>query len=230
MSFARQADRSIAHIQDHIGIALGDLRELQEETQRVIEQGPALNAAKLEELRAEVRGMIQEELKAHLRLSVNPETQLAAMLERTFKWKPENLDEQAKLELVNYEDAATCLELAAGSELLPMLARLYQSFARLYVSSDKIRARFYLTRALKAAPPASALSSELHYDLACWFAANRLFDQALEELRAAFQHQSRALDDRLALDIDEGGKLDELASTPPYDKALNDLLLNVSVP
>src|SRR5277367_3134962 len=37
-SFARQADQTIGHIQDQIGLAMGDLRELQEETERQLTQ------------------------------------------------------------------------------------------------------------------------------------------------------------------------------------------------
>ena len=33
-SFARQADQTINHIQDQIGLAMGDLRELQEDTEQ----------------------------------------------------------------------------------------------------------------------------------------------------------------------------------------------------
>src|SRR5277367_4109196 len=38
ISFARQADQTIGHIQDQIGLAMGDLRELQEETERQLTQ------------------------------------------------------------------------------------------------------------------------------------------------------------------------------------------------
>jgi len=37
-SFARQADQTISHIQDQIGLAMGDLRELQEETEQQLHQ------------------------------------------------------------------------------------------------------------------------------------------------------------------------------------------------
>ena len=37
-SFARQADQTIRHIQDQIGLAMGDLRELQEETEQRLHQ------------------------------------------------------------------------------------------------------------------------------------------------------------------------------------------------
>ena len=45
----------------------------------------------------------------------------------------------------------------------------------------------------------------------------------------AFPHQFKTLEERLASDIEEGGKLYELASTAPFDKAVNDLLLNMSI-
>jgi len=38
MHFGRQADRSIASIRDHIGLAMGDLRELKEETRRILRE------------------------------------------------------------------------------------------------------------------------------------------------------------------------------------------------
>ncbi len=246
MGFARQADRAIAHIQDQIGIALGDLRELQEETQQKLEAGPPLHTARPEEARAEsratvqeiVREVIREELSAHpsspepsaARPPAHPGARLTALLAKASAWNPENLDNQARLELLQLEDEAARLDISAAPELQPALADLYRAFARLFATPDKIRARFYLTRALNLIPPDSALAAELHYDLACWLAADRDFPQAMRELTLAFQQQSRALDDRLATDIDEGGKLGELASTPPFDKALNDLLLNVSVP
>src|ERR1700691_2577701 len=37
-SFARQADQTIGHIQDQIGLAMGDLRELQEETEQKLSE------------------------------------------------------------------------------------------------------------------------------------------------------------------------------------------------
>jgi hypothetical protein len=51
----------------------------------------------------------------------------------------------------------------------------------------------------------------------------------MRELAAAFEHQFQALEERLAGDIEEGGPLYELASIAPYDKSVNDLLLNMSI-
>ena len=57
----------------------------------------------------------------------------------------------------------------------------------------------------------------------CWLPGS------IDELTASFEHQFKALEERLANDIEEGGRLYDLASTPPFDKAINDLLLNMSI-
>ena len=85
---------------------------------------------------------------------------------------------------------------------------------------------------LKPAPAKQADSGTteiavLHYELACAHSAARNFESAVRELRQAFERHSRELDGMLARDIEEGGRLYELASTPPWDRAVNDILLNV---
>lgn len=152
-SFARQADRTVAHMQDEIGAAMDDLRDLQEQTRRGMDAG-----------------------------------------------------------------------------LGRQMAGLYRNFAAMHAADDGARARFYLDRALVLASPDPELTAEIRYDLACWFAAARDYEQAMRELTAAFQHHSRGLDARLSTDLEEGGKLYDLAATPPFDRQLNDLLLNVSIP
>jgi hypothetical protein len=117
----------------------------------------------------------------------------------------------------------------APSAESPSLAALHLAFARIYAASDGARSRFYLERALRFAIPQSALASEIHYLLACRFASSRDFPRAIRELASAFEHQPKILDDRLAIDIEEGGVLYELASTAPFDKTVNDLLLNMSI-
>ena len=212
-SFARQADHTIRHIQDQIGLAMGDLRELQEETEQrlngVLPAGgePAPNKA-------------------------NPpsfEKQVAEMTVRLAAWQTEHLSEESRLGLVQDESAAAHLDAIAGSELGEALPTLYLGFSRVYTRSDSARSRFYLDRALRLAPPKSPAAAEIHYQLACRFAEFHDFGHAIGELAAAFEHQFRALEERLASDIEEGGKLYELASTPPFDKAINDLLLNMSI-
>jgi tetratricopeptide (TPR) repeat protein len=228
-SFARQADRTIAHIRDEVGLAMGDLRELQEQTERKLQEAPASAVDYLATLRDQARAMIREEVGAAFRSSESWEAQVAGMAARIAAWRDPSLSEQAKLELVHYETAAAYLEMAGGPALGQSLAGLYRSFARLYNPGDPTRAKFYLDRALRLAPPESPLASEIHYDLACWLAGAQDFERAMRELASAFQHQSKDLDDRLAADIEEGGRLYQLASTPPFDKALNDLLLNMSI-
>ncbi len=218
-SFARQADQTVGHIQDQIGLAMGDLRELQEKTEQRLQQmtaAPVAEAPLPDPQRAEW------------------ETQIAEMTARLHGWLEGNgpdrpLSEHARLELLQDENATAYLEVVAGSRAASALAGLYLGFGRIYASSDAARARFYLERALRRATPESALASEIRYELACRFAASRDFVRAMRELAAAFQHQFKTLDARLASDIEEGGQLYELASTPPFDKAVNDLLLNMSI-
>ena len=157
------------------------------------------------------------------------ETQLAEMAARIAGYQGRNLSEHVRLELMHDESTAAYLEVAAGSRASSSLAGLYLGFGRIYASSDSARSRFYLERALRLATPESPLASEIHYQLACRFAASHDFPDAMRELAAAFEHQFKTLDERLASDIEEGGKLYELASTAPFDKAVNDLLLNMSI-
>lgn len=229
MSFARQADRSIASIRDQLGAAMGDLRELQEEARKLLYKESSPPAATPEQIKAEVRAIVREEAASSQRASGGMEEQVNAISRAIASWNSLNLDSQARLELVHYESAAAALEMTAGPQLAPSLAALYHRFAEIYAATDTARQRFYLNRALALSPPDSQRSSEIHYELACWFAFNRDFSHAIGELALAFQHQSKALDDRLAYDIEEGGRLYVLASTPPFEKALNDLLLNMSI-
>jgi hypothetical protein len=210
--FSRQAVQTIGQIKDQIGLAMGDLRELQEQTEQ-----------KLKEMLAPLPPAAS-----------NPTTystyarQLAEMSARLDAWRDQLLSDQSRLQLLADESAAAHLDAVAGSKLgaLPVL---YLGYARVYTASDPARSRFYLDRALRLAPPRSPLASELHYSLACRFAASHDFASAINELTAAFEHQFRVLEERLANDIEEGGQLYELASTPPFDKAVNDLLLNMSI-
>ena len=228
-SFVRQADRTVAHIRDEVGLALGNLRELQEQTEQKLAAAPANAAGSLEGLREEARAMIREEIQSAFRSSESWEAQVAGMAARIAACQSQNLSDQARLELVQYETASAYLEMAGGPALGEPLAGLYRGFARLYAAGDPTRAKFYLDRALRLAPPESPLACEVRYDLACWLAGVRDYERAISELSQAFQRQSKALDHRLAIDLEEGGKLYELASTPPFDKALNDLLLNMSI-
>ena len=155
------------------------------------------------------------------------EEHVAAISARIAGLRPDRLDEQARLELLHCESAVAYLEMTGGAEIAASIARLYRTLASLYDSRDK--ARFYLNRALLLAPSDSELACGIHYDLACWHAANNDFTHCTGELALAFQRPSKALDDRIAQDIEEGGELYKLANTPPFDKVLNDLLLNITL-
>jgi len=221
-AFGRQADQTIRHIQDQVGLAMGDLRELQEETEE-----------RLRRMTASAPAPVHEE--------PNPasttrgwDAQIAEISARLAGFQERHLTEHARLELMEDERTAACLEVMAESRDASSLAGLYLGFARIYgnsdqVFSDSLRSHFYLERALRLATPESALASEVHYQLACRFAASHDFPRAMRELAVAFEHQSKSLDEQLASDIEEGGRLYELATTPPFDRAVNDLLLNMSI-
>ena len=229
VTFARQADRSIASIRDQLGAAMGDLRELQEEARDLLHQGLEAPSATPEKLRQEVREILREEAPRSHSAPGSTQAQVDTMTAAIAGWSGVSLDSQSKLALLHYESAAAGLELTGGPQLGPSLAVLYRRFAEIYTGIDKARQLFYLNRALVLLPPDSQPASEIHYELACWFADSGDFAHSIGELALAFQHQSKALDDRLAKDIDEGGRLYQLACTPPFDKALNDLLLNMSI-
>jgi hypothetical protein len=207
-SFARQADQTVSHMQDQIGLAMGDLRELQEQTEQRLSQMTAPDPAAL---------------------PAGWETQIAEITARLATWQDRPLSEHVRLELMQDESTTAYLEIVAGSRASSPLAGLYLGFGRVYASSDPARSRFYLERALRLAAPESALASEIHYQLACRYAAAHAFPHAMRELAAAFEHQFKALEERLAGDIEEGGQLYDLASTAPFDKGVNDLLLNMSI-
>jgi hypothetical protein len=206
--FVRQADETVSHMQDQMGLAMGDLRELQEVTEQRLSQMTATAPAPT---------------------APGWETQMAEIAARLAVWEDRPLSEHARLEVMQDESTTAYLEIAAGSRASSSLGGLYLGFGRIYASSDPARSRFYLERALRLAAPESAVASEIHYQLACRYAASHAFPHAMRELAAAFQHQFRSLEERLASDIEEGGKLYDLASTPPFDKGVNDLLLNMSI-
>jgi hypothetical protein len=203
VSFGRQADRTIAAFRDQLGFAMGDLRALKEEIERKLSDEPKRVAG----------GSIEEHV--------------AAVSARIAGIRSDRLDDQARLELLHYESAVAYLELSGGAEIAASIAPLYRTLASFYDSRDK--ARFYLNRAVSLSPADSELACGIHYDLACWYAANNDLAHSTGELALAFQRPSKALDDRIARDIEEGGELYKLANTPPFDKALNDLLLNITL-
>jgi hypothetical protein len=213
ISFARQADQTIGNIQDQIGLAMGDLRELQEDTEQRLRQMTATPVA-----------------SAPLAAAATAwETQLAEIVARIGAMTDRPSGEHARMELIRDEHAAAHIENMADERAAGALAELYLSFGRIYASSDAPRSRFYLERAVRLAAPESPVASEIRYQLALGFAQSHDFAPAMRELAAAFEHQFKTLEEKLAGDIEEGGKLYELASTAPFDKAVNDLLLNMSI-
>jgi tetratricopeptide (TPR) repeat protein len=172
------------------------------------------------------------ELKEGARETSQLEGNLAALHTRVGMLNGKPLGEEQKLELAQCEYALAALDALAGGQADAARACVHRAVGGLYAAGDSTRARYHLQRALELTPAGDAAAMEIHYDLACLFAglgdAGR-FQQAVEQLQAALRRPSKHLEDRLARDIGEGGALYQLANTPPFDKAINDLLLNVSI-
>lgn len=231
--FARQADRTLRHVRDEIGLAMGDLRELQEKTEQRLREMAVTPAAPAAVTPAEQPGQEATTDAAMPETSAELEAEIAGIAARLAGYREPAMGEEFRLELIQHEKTMAGLELIAGlhagSAILSALAGVYLAFGRIFAASDAPRSRFYLERALRLTSHETATASEIHYELACGYADAHDFVRAMGELKAAFEHQVKSLDERLVTDIDEGGKFYELASTPPFDKAVNDLLLNVSI-
>jgi hypothetical protein len=215
ITFTRLADRTVRQMRDQIDAAIAGFREVQAETEKKL-QAASAESPTWERQIAEITAGVA------ILQDVPPQDR--------------SLDEFTRLELIEDEHAAAHIEKAAGAQnaelslaLSSALAGLHLQFARIYATSDPARSRFYLDRALRLAAPESALTAEIRYEMACRFAVSRDFSRSLRELTAVFEHQFKSLDTRLARDIEPGGKLYALASTPPFDKAVNDLLLTINI-
>ena len=215
-SFARQADQTINHIQDQIGLAMGDLRELQEETTERLTQMTASPAP------------VQAD-PAPAPTPTGWETQVAEMAARIAA-----LSRPAFERTCPYGTGAGRKhrgQSRSNGGLTPGVASrgpVPRLRARLRVIGLGTVALLPGTRSsVGHAQIAPGVGNPLPVSLP--LRRFQEFPRAMRELAAAFEHQFKALDERLASDIEEGGKLYELASTAPFDKAVNDLLLNMSI-
>lgn len=90
----------------------------------------------------------------------------------------------------------------------------------------------------ETAPDANA-AAEIHYALACVLTRRaqtlapgpraQYLVRATEELRAALAQPSQRIEEMLSRDTEEGGDLFLLANTMPYQRTIDELLLNVQV-
>lgn len=105
------------------------------------------------------------------------------------------------------------------------LAVLNRSAGQLDDAEDLLRGALALARG------DDVLTAEIQYEFACVQALRgpSHFEPAMECLKDAFRGKTPSVEKRISRDIDEGGPLHALASQPPFDKAVNDLLLDVSV-
>jgi tetratricopeptide (TPR) repeat protein len=122
---------------------------------------------------------------------------------------------------------------AGGDSMDPLdSARAKYNLALLNRSTGQLDdAEDLLRDALALAGTDAVLAVEIQYELACTQALRGPghFEQAMERLQDAFRGRTPSIEKRISRDIDEGGPLHVLASQPPFDKAVNDLLLDLSV-
>jgi tetratricopeptide (TPR) repeat protein len=108
------------------------------------------------------------------------------------------------------------------------LARIYRDLADHDSQQDDSSAISYLNRAIAlTSDPAAA--ADLHYTLGCLLGRRGELEEALREIQMAFLNKRPELDQKLAVDTEEGGPLYELATRKPYDQVILDLLMDVSV-
>ncbi len=121
-SFSRQANQTIRHMQDQIGLAMGDLRELQERTEQRVE--------------GRLAGGVAGPGHSGPTEPAEYDRQIAAIAARLTGWLGEQLTEESKLELVRDESTAAHLDGTAGSELGAPLSALYLDFSRVYATAN----------------------------------------------------------------------------------------------
>jgi len=111
-------------------------------------------------------------------------------------------------------------------------ARTKYNSALLARAEDRLDdAEELLRNSLVSARADAELASEIQYELGCTLALRGpgRYEQAVACLRLAFRNKTPSIEKRISRDIDEGGALHALAYQPPFDKAINDLLLDVNV-
>jgi hypothetical protein len=111
-------------------------------------------------------------------------------------------------------------------------ARVRYNLAVLKRSAGQLEDAEALLHSLLALPGTDGiLPAEIRYELACTEALRgpEHFGEAMQHLREAFREKTPSIEKRISCDIDDGGPLQALAAQPPFDKGINDLLLDVSV-
>lgn len=189
-----------------------------EQTVKLIQKHLAASANDFRELKEEIRQVMSGEVKAMREGRAEIGTVPMAALEAPQLTAPANpmggreyLHLSGRLRVLNNE-----------------LVHLYQGLAALSIPQDELAARTYLNQALGlTADPSTA--AEIHYDLACLLARQGEPGEAVIELQTAFMHKSPELERKLTKDTEEGGPLYELTAKQPYNRILDDLLMDVSV-
>lgn len=108
------------------------------------------------------------------------------------------------------------------------LVNTYQVLAEACIPHDLVKAKQCLSRALEiSADP--VVTAEIHYALCCILARQGHVTESVRELEIALATKSPTLGQNLAKDTEQGGPLYDLANREPYEKVLDEMLMNISV-
>ncbi len=108
------------------------------------------------------------------------------------------------------------------------MAQVYRALGVLFSSSNEQAARAHFNQALALASD-SRVTATIHYAFACVLARQGDFSETARELDEAFSQPDPRIEELLAKDIEEGGELYQFANTPPFNAAVDRLLMSVSV-
>lgn len=189
-----------------------------EETVKLIQKHLAASATDFRELKEEIRQVMCGQVKAMR--EVRGEIAISAI---------PALEGPQLTASANPMGGREYLHLSGRLRVLNKeLVQIYQGLAALSIPHDLVAAKTYLNQALGLTPDPET-AAEIHYDLACLLARQGEAGEAVIELQTAFMHKSQELERKLTKDTEEGGALYELTARQPYNRVLDDLLMDVSV-
>jgi len=194
------------------------LKRQADQTVRLVQNHLSVNASDFRELKEEIRQILSCQAKAMREARAESVTAPRQALEVPQAAAPpstmggrEFLHLSGRLRVLNNE-----------------LVQIYQGLAALSIPHDEPGAKTYLNQALSlTVEPTTA--AEIHYDLACLLARQGELGEAVIELQTAFMNKTPELERKLTKDTEEGRPLFVLTAKEPYDRIVDDLLMDVSV-
>lgn len=214
----RLCRQALDSAREDLAQAAGDLREIREGAARAVERA-ALDSGRVEELLRSAQQAIA---------AAQPVPRHAPAVAEQAQAAPEAVPAAPEPEAAAEEPPPPS---SPEPDPVESARAKYHSAVIAAHSGNPDEAERLHTEALELSAGDPGLHAEIEYELGCVLARRgpEAFDRAMEHLTRAFATLTPLLDRRISRDIDEGGALYQLASHPPYDRRINDLLLNVSV-